>query len=136
MKQVAGSLKLELAQYREVAAFAQFGSDLDAATQHLLNRGEKLTELLKQKQYVPIVAEEQVCILYAGVRGFLDKVQTSEIGKFEKLYIDHIRSKHAHILETIKTEKALSDKTNAELKQILDEFIPTAGLLMKSWFTD
>lgn len=74
MKQVAGSLKLELAQYREVAAFAQFGSDLDAATQHLLNRGEKLTELLKQKQYVPMPAEEQVCILYAGVRGFLDKV--------------------------------------------------------------
>jgi proton translocating ATP synthase F1 alpha subunit len=74
MKQVAGSLKLELAQYREVAAFAQFGSDLDAATQHLLNRGEKLTELLKQKQYVPMIAEEQVCILYAGVRGFLDKV--------------------------------------------------------------
>jgi F-type H+-transporting ATPase subunit alpha len=97
-----------------------------------LNRGEKLTELLKQKQYVPIVAEEQVCILYAGVRGFLDKVQTSEIGKFEKLYIEHIRTKHGHILETIKTEKALSDKTNAELKSILEEFIPTAGLLMKA----
>lgn len=83
MKQVAGSLKLELAQYREVAAFAQFGSDLDAATQQLLNRGEKLTELLKQKQYVPMKAEEQVCILYAGVRGFLDKMETSEIGEFE-----------------------------------------------------
>lgn len=74
MKQVAGSLKLELAQYREVAAFAQFGSDLDAATQSLLNRGEKLTELLKQKQYVPMEAEEQVCILFCGVKGFLDKV--------------------------------------------------------------
>ncbi len=132
MKQVAGSLKLELAQYREVAAFAQFGSDLDAATQHLLNRGEKLTELLKQKQYVPMVAEEQVCVLYAGVRGFLDKIQTSEIGKFEKLYMELLKSKYPHILESIRTEKALSDKTNAELKQILEEFIPTGGLLMKA----
>ena len=75
-----------------------------------------MTELLKQKQYVPMVAEEQVCILYAGVRGFLDKMQTSEIGKFEKLFMEHIKTKHSHILETIKTEKALSDKTNAELK--------------------
>ena len=83
MKQVSGTMKLDLAQYREVAAFAQFGSDLDAATQQLLNRGEKLTELLKQRQYVPMVAEEQVCVLYAGVRGYLDKIQTSDIGKFE-----------------------------------------------------
>lgn len=102
MKQVAGSLKLELAQYREVAAFAQFGSDLDAATQHLLNRGEKLTELLKQKQYVPIVAEKQVCVLYAGVRGFLDKIQTSEISKFEKLFLEHLESKHPHIIDSIR----------------------------------
>merc|ERR1711977_296630 len=77
MKQVAGTMKLDLAQYREVAAFAQFGSDMDAATQQLLNRGEKLTELLKQRQYVPIPAEEQVCVVYAGVRGYLDKVVTS-----------------------------------------------------------
>jgi len=132
MKQVAGSLKLELAQYREVAAFAQFGSDLDAATQHLLNRGEKLTELLKQKQYVPMPAEEQVCVLYAGVRGFLDKVQTSEIGKFEKLFLDHLKTKYSHIIENIKVEKQLTDKANAELKQILEEFIPTAGLHMKA----
>ena len=76
-------MKLDLAQYREVAAFAQFGSDLDAATQQLLNRGETLTELLKQRQYVPMPAEEQVCVLYAGVRGYLDKVQTVDIGKFE-----------------------------------------------------
>jgi len=134
MKQVAGSLKLELAQYREVAAFAQFGSDLDAATQHLLNRGEKLTELLKQKQYVPMPAEEQVCVLYAGVRGFLDKVQTSEIGKFEKLFLDHLKTKYSHIIENIKVEKQLTDKANAELKQILEEFIPTAGLHMKAWW--
>ena len=132
MKQVAGSLKLELAQYREVAAFAQFGSDLDASTQHLLNRGEKLTELLKQKQYVPMAAEEQVCVLYAGVRGFLDKMQTSEIGKFEKLFLDHLKTKHTHIIETIKVEKALSDKTNSELKSILEEFIPTGGFAMKA----
>merc|ERR1711885_5229 len=91
MKQVSGTMKLELAQYREVAAFAQFGSDLDAATQQLLNRGEKLTELLKQKQYVPMPAEEQVCVLYAGVKGYLDKVQTSDIGQFEALYLQFIK---------------------------------------------
>ena len=94
MKQVAGSMKLELAQYREVAAFAQFGSDLDVSTQQQLNRGEKLTELLKQKQYVPLPAEEQVCILYAGVRGYLDKILTSEIARFEELYLAHLKSKH------------------------------------------
>jgi len=132
MKQVAGSLKLELAQYREVAAFAQFGSDLDASTQHLLNRGEKLTELLKQKQYVPMVAEEQVCILYAGVRGFLDKIMTSEIGKFEKLFLEHLKTKYPHIIESVRTEKQLNDKVDAELRQILEEFIPTAGLVMKA----
>ena len=81
---LAGSLKLELAQYREVAAFAQFGSDLDAATQQLLNRGEKLTELLKQKQFVPMPVEMQACVLYAGTKGYLDKLLTSEIKKFEE----------------------------------------------------
>lgn len=132
MKQVAGSLKLELAQYREVAAFAQFGSDLDASTQHLLNRGEKLTELLKQKQYVPMKAEEQVCILYAGVRGHLDKILTSEIGKFEKLFLEHLKTKYPHVLDTIRIEKQLTDKLNAELRQIIEEFMPTAGLVMKA----
>jgi F-type H+-transporting ATPase subunit alpha len=107
MGQVAGSLKLELAQYREVAAFSQFGSDLDAATQQLLNRGEKLTELLKQKQYVPMKAEEQVCSLFAGVRGFLDKVETSELAKFESLYLAHIKSKYPHILESIRNHKRI-----------------------------
>merc|ERR1719469_525321 len=86
MKQVAGTLKLELAQYREVAAFAQFGSDLDVATQQQLLRGEKLTELLKQNQFVPMPASEQVCVLYAGVRGYLDKLTTSDIAKFEEMY--------------------------------------------------
>jgi len=128
MKQVSGSMKLELAQYREVAAFAQFGSDLDAATQQLLNRGEKLTELIKQKQYVPMPSEEQVCVLYAGVRGYLDKVQTNEIGQFEQLYLEHLRSKHSNILETIRTELQLSQKTDADLATIIEEFLPTSGL--------
>merc|ERR1711990_1249464 len=84
MKQVAGTLKLELAQYREVAAFAQFGSDLDATTQQLLNRGVRLTELLKQGQYVPMAIEEMVCVLYAGTKGYLDKIMTKDIGVFEE----------------------------------------------------
>lgn len=132
MKQVAGSLKLELAQYREVAAFAQFGSDLDAATQQLLNRGAQLTELLKQKQYVPMPAEEQVCVVYAGVRGFLDKVQTSEIGKFEQSFLDHMKARHPDVLASIRNEGFLSKETDEKLKSILEEFIPSAGLKMKA----
>ena len=131
MGQVAGSLKLELAQYREVAAFSQFGSDLDAATQQLLNRGEKLTELLKQKQYVPMKAEEQVCSLFAGVRGFLDKVETSELSKFESLYLAHIRSKYPHILESIKKHKRIQPEVDAELRTVIADFIPNAGIKMK-----
>jgi len=125
-------MKLELAQYREVAAFAQFGSDLDAATQQLLNRGEKLTELLKQNQYVPIPTEEQVCILYAGVRGFLDKLHTSEINEFEKLYLAKIKESAPHILTTIKNEGELSKKTDDELKDLLLDFMPNSGLKMKA----
>ena len=131
MKQVSGSMKLELAQYREVAAFAQFGSDLDAATQQLLNRGEKLTELLKQKQYVPMPAEEQVVVLYAGVKGYLDKVATADIAKFETEYMNYIKSKHGSLLATIKSEGQLTDKTNAEVAQVLEEFIPQSGLVAK-----
>lgn len=131
MGQVAGSLKLELAQYREVAAFSQFGSDLDAATQQLLNRGEKLTELLKQKQYVPMKAEEQVCSLFAGVRGFLDKVETSELSKFESLYLAHIKSKYPHILESIKKHKRIQPEIDAELRTVITDFIPNAGIKMK-----
>lgn len=102
MKVVAGRLKLELAQYREVAAFAQFGSDLDASTQQLLNRGGQLTELLKQKQYVPMPAEEQVCVVYTGVRGYLDKLQTSEIPVFEQKFLEHLRLNHPKFLEKIR----------------------------------
>lgn len=132
MKQVAGSLKLELAQYREVAAFAQFGSDLDAATQRLLNRGAQLTELLKQKQYVPMPAEEQVIVVYCGVRGYLDKMVTSEISKFERLFLDYVKSKYRHIIDTIRKEGAISPKTEAELKAVIEEFIPSSGLTMKA----
>lgn len=131
MKQVAGSLKLELAQYREVAAFAQFGSDLDATTQNLLNRGEKLTELLKQKQYVPMKAEEQVCLLYAGVRGFLDKLETTELAKFETLFLETLKSKHSNILESIAEARELKKETDAELNQILTDFMPSSGLKFK-----
>jgi F0F1-type ATP synthase alpha subunit len=129
MKQVSGSMKLELAQYREVAAFAQFGSDLDASTQQQLNRGEKLTELLKQKQYVPMPAEEQVCVLYAGVKGFLDRINTSDIGKFEKGYLDFLRSKHASLLDTIRVEQALNDKLNGDIAAAIDEYLAQSGLL-------
>merc|ERR1712226_263245 len=132
MKQVAGSMKLELAQYREVAAFAQFGSDMDAATQQLLNRGEKLTELLKQKQYVPMPVEEQACVLYAGVRGYLDKIQTTEISKFEKMYLETLESKHGHVLTEIRETGAISEKTDGELKALLDDFMPNCGLKMRS----
>ena len=127
MKQVSGSMKLELAQYREVAAFAQFGSDLDAATLQQLNRGEKLVEIIKQKQYVPMPSEEQVCVLYAGARGHLDKIPTADIGAFEQVYLDHIRTKHSNILETIRTELAISDKLDADMKTMIEEFLPTCG---------
>lgn len=131
MGQVAGSLKLELAQYREVAAFSQFGSDLDAATQQLLNRGEKLTELLKQKQYVPMKASEQVCSLFAGVKGYLDKLETSEIDKFEALFIQHLKAKAGHILDSIQTHKIVKPEVDEELHQILADFMPNCGLKMK-----
>ncbi|MFC3052728.1 F0F1 ATP synthase subunit alpha [Kordiimonas pumila] len=122
MKQVAGSIKLELAQYREMEAFAQFGSDLDAATQKLLNRGARLTELLKQGQYSPLPVEEQVVSIFAGVNGYLDKVATSAVTRFEEQFLAEIRSKHADILATIRTEQKLSDGTISKLKSILDAF--------------
>jgi F-type H+-transporting ATPase subunit alpha len=131
MKSVAGRLKLELAQYREVAAFAQFGSDLDAATQQLLNRGAQLTELLKQKQYVPMPAEEQVCVVYAGVRGYLDKVVTADISKFEQLFLQHIKANHPNILKSIKETGELSKDTDSQLKSIIESFLPESGLQFK-----
>ncbi|XP_012284287.1 ATP synthase subunit alpha, mitochondrial [Orussus abietinus] len=123
MKQVAGSMKLELAQYREVAAFAQFGSDLDAATQQLLNRGVRLTELLKQGQYVPMAIEEQVAVIYCGVRGYLDKMDPSKITAFEKEFLAHIRSTQQDLLSTIAKENTISEASDAKLKKVVTDFL-------------
>ena len=120
MKQVAGSLKGELSQYREMAAFAQFGSDLDAATQRLLNRGARLTELLKQPQFSPLKTEEQVAVIFAGANGYLDTIPVNKVQDFERHVLSNLRSKHADLLTTIATEKALSDDTRAKLKSALD----------------
>jgi proton translocating ATP synthase F1 alpha subunit len=119
MKQVSGSLKLELAQYREVAAFAQFGSDLDAATQYLLNRGARLTEVLKQGQYAPLPIEQQVVVIFAATKGYLDKVKVSDILDFEAGLLKEVDS---NLLKTIKTEKAISDKTEASLVSLCDSY--------------
>ncbi len=122
MKQVAGSIKLELAQYREMAAFAQFGSDLDAATQRLLNRGARLTELLKQPQFTPYPVEEEVVAIYTGVKGYLDKLPIGDVSRFESEFLRLMRGKHKDVLETIRTSKQLAPETEAKLKAILDEF--------------
>ena len=121
MKQVAGSLKGELSQYREMAAFAQFGSDLDASTQRLLNRGSRLTELLKQPQFSPLKMEEQVAVIFAGANGYLDSIPVSKVGDFEKSVLSALRGKYAALLSTIATEKALSDDSRAQLKAALDD---------------
>ncbi|AZN70446.1 F0F1 ATP synthase subunit alpha [Georhizobium profundi] len=122
MKQVAGSIKGELAQYREMAAFAQFGSDLDASTQRLLNRGARLTELLKQPQFSPLKTEEQVVVIYAGVKGYLDKLPVSDVGKFERGLLSHMRNEGKGILDAIRTDKALKENTEADLRKELDKF--------------
>ena len=118
MKKVAGSIKLELAQYREMAAFAQFGSDLDASTQRLLNRGARLTELLKQGQFQPMPFEEQVVSLFAGVNGFLDSIEVRSVGRFEHALLGRLRSGHADVLDAIRTSKDLSPDTTQKLKDI------------------
>ncbi|MGT2464874.1 F0F1 ATP synthase subunit alpha [Mesorhizobium atlanticum] len=125
MKQVAGSIKGELAQYREMAAFAQFGSDLDAATQRLLNRGSRLTELLKQPQFSPLKTEEQVAVIFAGVNGYLDKLPLNQAGKFEHGLLSHMRSAGKDVLDGIRKEKALSDDLRAKLKSEIDAFAKT-----------
>ncbi len=122
MKQVAGSIKGELAQYREMAAFAQFGSDLDAATQRLLNRGARLTELLKQPQFSPLKTEEQVAVIFAGTQGYLDKLALNQVQKFEQGLLAHMRSEGKDVLDAIRTEKALSDDLRARLKAAIDAF--------------
>ncbi|HWY13824.1 MAG TPA: F0F1 ATP synthase subunit alpha [Rhizomicrobium sp.] len=122
MKQVAGSIKLELAQYREMAAFAQFGSDLDASTQRLLNRGARLTELLKQPQFSPIPVEEQVISIFAGVRGYLDKLAVADVQRFEGELLRLMRGKHKDVLDGIRSQKQLTPDAEAKLKTILEEF--------------
>jgi F-type H+-transporting ATPase subunit alpha len=125
MKQVAGSIKGELAQYREMAAFAKFGSDLDVSTQNLLARGARLTELLKQPQYSPLTVEEQVVSIYAGTRGYLDKVAVADIGRFEAELLARMHSAHQSILDSIKSTKALSKELEAELKAAIEAFAKT-----------
>ena len=125
MKQVAGSIKLELAQYREMAAFAQFASDLDPATQKLLNRGARLTELLKQPQFSPLSTEEEVISIYAGVRGYLDKLPVGDVGRFESSLLSELKAKQPEILQAIVTEKAISAATEEKLKAFLDAFAKT-----------
>ncbi|MCY3996721.1 MAG: F0F1 ATP synthase subunit alpha [Rhodobacter sp.] len=127
MKSVAGSVKLELAQYREMAAFAQFGSDLDAATQRLLNRGARLTELMKQPQYSPLTNAEIVCVIYSGIKGFLDGIDVREVGRFERGLLDHLRGKHQDLLDDItgndrKVAGELEDRVKAAITGFADGF--------------
>jgi len=122
MKKVAGTIKLELAQYREMAAFAQFGSDLDAATQKLLNRGARLVELLKQPQYSPLTTAEQVCVIYAGVKGYLDKVPVKDVQRFESNWLAELRGKRSDLLASITASGALNDEDEGKLRSALDAF--------------
>jgi len=123
MKQVAGTIKLDLAQFRELEAFAQFGSDLDLTTQKLLDKGKKLTELLKQNQYSPMAFEDQVVSIYLGVKGYLDKIDTKDVTRFEKEFLRKIKSIHSNVLDSIRSEQKISDATETELKKIIIEFI-------------
>ena len=120
MKQVSGSIKLDLAQFREMEAFSQFASDLDQSTRNLLERGRRLTEILKQPQYAPLKVEEQVVVIFAGVKGFLDKIEISQITKFESYLLKELRTKEKKMLETIKKEQALSDTLSKSLNDFLE----------------
>ncbi|MAW79115.1 MAG: F0F1 ATP synthase subunit alpha [Parvularcula sp.] len=122
MKQVAGKIKGELAQYRELAAFAQFGSDLDATTQRILNRGDRLTELMKQPQFSPLQVEEQVCVIYAGTQGYLDKIAKNKVQEFEAEFLRKLHADHSDILTTIRETGKLDEDTEKKLKDALDAF--------------
>jgi len=122
MKKVAGKIKGELAQYREMAAFAQFGGDLDVTTQRLLNRGARLTELLKQTQFSPMQMEEQVCVLYAGVNGYLDALPVNRVKAFQDGLLNALKSQNAALLEAIRSSKDLSDDSAKTLKAAVDAF--------------
>jgi len=122
MKKVAGTLRLDLAQFRELEAFAKFGSDLDKATLAQLTRGERMVEILKQNQYVPMDVEHQIAIIYAGSQGILDDIPNEKIGKFEKGLMDHLDANHEKILKTISSSGEISDKTGKELKKAIEDF--------------
>ena len=121
-RDTGGGVRLALAQYRELAAFSQFASDLDVATQRLIARGDRLTELLKQPQFSPMPFEEQVISLFAGVRGYLEKVAVSDVGRFEQSLLKEIRTNHADIVKTIRTERAMSDAIIERLKKVIGDF--------------
>jgi F-type H+-transporting ATPase subunit alpha len=122
MKQVAGTLRLDLAQYRELAAFAQFGSDLDKATQERLERGKRMMEILKQDQYQPMPVEEQVAVLYAGTKGLLDSIPVDDIKRFESEYLEFLRASKSDLLSSIKEKKALDDDLENKLQAAVEEF--------------
>ena len=125
MKQVAGTLRLDLAQYREKAAFAQFGSDLDPATQRQLARGQRLVELLKQAQYTPFSVEKQIVSLFAGVNGFLDTLPLNKITDFENQFLEFLDKKHADIISSIVTSQKIDDATKAKLEEAIKTFMKT-----------
>jgi F-type H+-transporting ATPase subunit alpha len=125
MKQVAGKIKMELAQYREMAAFAQFASDLDPSTQKLLARGARLTELLKQPQYLPLAVEEQVVVIFAGTRGYLDNTPTGDVTRWEAAYRAELKAKAPEILDAIRTDREIKAPTEEKLIKFLDAFSKT-----------
>jgi F-type H+-transporting ATPase subunit alpha len=121
MRQVAGSLRLNMAQFRELAAFAQFGSDLDKATLAQLNRGQRLTEVLKQDQYVPLPVEKQVAIIYAGTNGLLDDLEVNEVRPFEQSFFKFLDTSHGALLQKIRDKKAIDDEIKAELEKVIKD---------------
>merc|ERR1712205_293774 len=123
MKQVSGTLKLDLAQYREVAAFAQFGSDLDAATQQQLNRGARLVEMLKQDQFVPMTMEEQACVTFGGTRGYLDKIDVKDIKDFETKFRAELRANGKDMLDSVRTTKSMDEIADSKLPAFYDKFL-------------
>ena len=123
MKQVSGSIKLDLAQFREMEAFSQFASDLDQSTKDLLERGRRLTEILKQPQYKPLKVEQQVIVIFAGVRGFLDKIPVSDITKFEEFLLEKIKNENKDLLEKIEKEKSLNENLEDDIKKFLENLV-------------
>ncbi|TDJ07945.1 MAG: F0F1 ATP synthase subunit alpha, partial [Deltaproteobacteria bacterium] len=125
MKKIAGTLRLDLAQYRELAAFAAFGSDLDEATQRQLNRGERLVELLKQGQFDPMEVTDQVLQLYAATKGYLDEVPVNKINEVATDLVDHIKSRHSELYNELKTQNVINDENDERLNEILTSFMET-----------